>query len=101
MPDKPKLWVDYRDYVKKGNVHQELKDWFIRYALEGIKDRDFTKWPKSPTEIYFETHQHMNGSGNVGMDYPGSSEIREGYKYYFRVLHSKEEPDEYKNLNIP
>lgn len=101
MPEKSKLWVDYRDYVQKGNVHQDLKDWYIRYALEGVKDRDFTKWPKSDTEIYFETHQHMNGSGNIGMDYPGSSEIREGYKYYYRILHPNEELDEYKNLNIP
>jgi len=101
MPKSPDTWIDYWEYASKGNVHQNLKDWYIKYALEGVKDRDFTIWPKSSTEVYFETHKHMNGSGNVGLDYPGSSEVREAFKMYFQVLFPEECPSEYEHLNIP
>ena len=101
MPKPPNTWLDYWEYAKKGNVHQDLKDWYIKYAMEGVKDRDFNKWPKSPTEEYFEHNPHLNGTGHYGLDYPGSSEVREAFKMYFQVLFPEECPEEYKNLNIP
>lgn len=81
---------DYDAYLQKGNVDERLKKFFIRYMLEGETNRDFSKYPKSDTEKYFETHQHLNGSGKTGIGYPGSSEVREGFKYYFEWLHNDE-----------
>lgn len=101
MPTPPKTWVEYWEYAEKGNVHQDLKNWYIKYAMEGVKDRDFTKWPKSDTEIYFENNPHPEEPNKRGLDYNGSSESREAFKMYFQVLFPEECPDEYKNLNIP
>ncbi len=101
MPKPPSTWVDYWEYAKKGNVHQDLKDWYIRYAMEGVKDRDFTKWPKSDTEIYFENNPHPEEPNKRGLDYNGSSESREAAKMYFQVLFPEECPDKLKDLHIP
>ena len=101
MPQPPNTWVDYWEYAEKGNVHQELKDWYIKYAMEGIKDRDFNKWPKSDTEIYFENNPHPEEPNKRGLDYNGASEVRESFKMYFQVLHPNECPDKLKGLNIP
>jgi hypothetical protein len=81
---------EFLAYLEKGNVDKRLKDHMVKYAFEGIKNRDFSKYPKSETEKYFETHEHMNGSGNRGIDWPGSSEMRETAKLYYDILHTEE-----------
>jgi len=86
----PETYHDYLKYIEKGNVDKRLKLFYIKYGMEGVKDRNFTLYPKSKTEEYFETHTHLNGSGNKGVDYPGSSELREGMKYYYDWLHPEE-----------
>ncbi len=87
---KPKTYIDYMNYLKKGNIHQDLKDWMIRYSFEGIKDRDYNKYPKSIAEKYFEENIHPETRTKCGVEYPGSSEIRETFLYYFKTLHTEE-----------
>lgn len=82
-------WKIYDAYLVKGNVDKKLKDWFVQHMLEGVKNRDFKKYPKSKAEK------------ELGLGYDGSSEVREGYKYYFKWLHPEEEPDELKDIGIP
>lgn len=89
MPNKPKTWKDYTSYLEEGSVHSEIKDWLIKYRWEGEKNRDFDKYPKSESEKFFENFDPINT-----MDYPGASEIKEGFMYYFWWLH----PDEMLEL---
>jgi glycosyltransferase involved in cell wall biosynthesis len=65
----PQKWHDHEQYLLKGNIHQKLKDWMIKY-------------------------HDVSG-------FDGSSEVREGYKTYFRILHPEEEPVELKDKHIP
>lgn len=101
IPEEDLLWHHYRDYLKAGNVDRRIKYWLIRYMLEGVKDR--------PRELTFEDNgglvtMHLQKSDTEvtsGYNYDGASEIREGYKYYFRILHPDEEPEELKGISIP
>lgn len=79
--DKPQLWKDFRaliakygdfktyhdfeDYLEKGNIAQEIKDWFIAYRLYGLPSYD-AKY----------------------------TEIREGFLTYFLWFHPEELPKE-------
>ena len=74
----PKTWIDYDNYLKVGNVDEKLKNWFIRYRLEGQINRDLEKYPLSETER------------ELGINYDGASEVREGFLYYFGWLHPEE-----------
>ena len=78
-------WKILSNYLKKGNIDKRLKDWMIKYAFEGIENRDFNKYPKSESELFFETFEPINS-----IAYAGSSEIREGAKIYFDWLHPEE-----------
>jgi hypothetical protein len=76
-------WKEYDDYLVKGDIDRRLKMWFIKHSQEGIEERDLKKYPLSLAEK------------ELGMNYDGASEVREGYKYYFEWLHPKE-LDRYK-----
>jgi hypothetical protein len=71
-------WKEYDDYLVKGNISYEIKDWLIKHSKEGIEDRDFKLFPLSEAEK------------QLGINYDGASEVREGYKYYFEWLHPEE-----------
>ena len=64
----PTQWHDFYKYLLKGNIHQSLKDWMIKYSQID--------------------------------EFDGCSEIREGYKSYFRMLHPEEEPEEFRGVHI-
>lgn len=70
-------WTAVEGYLKQGNVTQELKDWFIRYRLEGTATSDHG--------IPHEGRQDH---------YDGSSEIRECFLTYFVWYHPEEIPSE-------
>jgi glycosyltransferase involved in cell wall biosynthesis len=92
------LWHHYRDYVKDGNVDNKLKYWFIRYCLEGIKQR--------PKQIEFMDRgeritihlQQSLSEATMGYNYDGASEVREGALLYFSVLHPSELPEELRPI---
>lgn len=94
--NKPETWWDYDSYLKKGNVHNKLKEWMINHRLEGIKDRDFDKYPLSDAEEYFLRTKNK-------IDYDGSSEVRELFLYFYGFLHRDQliELDEEIVLNSP
>ncbi len=88
-----KTWHDLSKIVKEGNIDRRLKNWIIKFRYEGVRDnRDFNKYPKSRSELFFETYP-----GIMNMSYSGSSETREFFMYYFWWLHPQEmlELDEY------
>jgi hypothetical protein len=70
-------WTAVEAYLERGNVTQELKDWFIKYRLEGT----------SP-----ETHK-IEHEGRYD-EYDGASEIRECFLTYFVWYHPEELPEE-------
>ena len=82
-------WKDYDDYLVRGDVDQRLKDWFIRHMMDGVEIRNYDKYPQSQAEK------------ELGFDYDGASEVREGFRYYFEWLHPDEEPKELKGVGIP
>jgi len=103
-------WHHYKQYLVEGEVSDKLKLWFIRYALEGEQNRPdklefilIRHW--RPTKTFTERHTvHLQPSlseGSMGYGYDGASEVREGYKYYFRILHPEEEPDQLKEMLVP
>jgi glycosyl transferase family 2 len=62
-------WAQMYNYLLKGNISQEIKDWMIAHRQDNWGD--------------------------------GSSEFREAYKTYFRLLHPEEEPQELRGEHIP
>jgi glycosyltransferase involved in cell wall biosynthesis len=70
-------WTAVEAYLERGNVIQELKDWFIKYRLEGIP----------PAECGTEHEGRYDA-------YDGASEIRECFLTYFVWYHPEELPDE-------
>lgn len=103
----PETYHDYINYLKKGNVDEKLKNWFIRYMYEGEKNKP-KEW------LYYVSNKNLLSSGTdlpdvtmsrteyeKGYGYDGASEVKEGYKVYFRWYHPEEEPEELRNLSIP
>jgi glycosyltransferase involved in cell wall biosynthesis len=70
-------WTAVEVYLEKGNVTQELKDWFIKHRLEGTSPDD-----------------HGIEHGGRYDAYDGASEIRECFLTYFVWYHPEELPDE-------
>lgn len=70
-------WIAVEEYLKKGNITQELKNWMIKYRLEG-----------TPIDQYTIDHE---GCKDV---YDGASEIRECFLTYFIWYHPEELPVE-------
>ena len=101
-----KSWWDYDKYLLNGNVDKELKEWLIAYMYEGEKDKP-QAWKDYIVNCNIINKHILNSSFlskleiKVGFGYSGQSEIKEGYKYYYRFLHPEEEPEELKNLSIP
>lgn len=61
---------DFLKYLERGNIHKEIKDWFIRYRFEGTSE--------------FGAHEGRKDS------YDGSSEVREQFLAYFVYYHPEE-----------
>lgn len=70
-------WTEVENYIRSGNVCQELKDWMIKYRLEGTS---------------FEGHGIVHSGSQQAYD--GSSEIRECFLTYFLWFHPEELPKE-------
>lgn len=98
----PETWWDYDSYLKKGKIHYNVKSWFIQHMFEG-------QWDNRPEKIIVSINDDLEqvfvfnkseAENKLGLKYDGSSEVREGYKYYFRFLHPEEEPEELKEYHI-
>lgn len=70
-------WQPFLQYLIAGNIDPWLKNWMIVHRLDTWLEHDWT----------------VNGDG--------SSEQREVYKLYFRILHPEEEPAELRGEHIP
>jgi len=94
---------DYAAYLEKGNIAQELKDFFIKYAFEGEIDKSkIWKDYCILNGIVNEGYDFISDSEkSMGFGYNGASEVKEMYKYYFRWLHQEEEPEQLKSIHIP
>lgn len=70
-------WTAVEKYLSEGNITQEIKDWMIKYRLEG-------------------TSTANHGIEHTGRqdEYDGSSEIRECFLTYFVWFHPEELPKE-------
>jgi len=68
-------WIAVEEYLVKGNVDQRLKDWFIKYRLDG-------------TSEYGIEHEGRK------VPYDGASEVREAFLTYFVWYHPEELPKE-------
>lgn len=68
-------WIAVEAYLEQGNIAQEIKDWFIKYRLEG-----------TPTEDHGIPHEGRQEH------YDGASEIRECFLTYFVWFHPDELP---------
>jgi glycosyltransferase involved in cell wall biosynthesis len=73
-------WHDFYSYMLRGNIDSGIKQILIDHAYEGT--------PKAGPNAL-----HNN-------DWDGSSEVREMYRTYFRILHPEEEPEAFKGLNL-
>jgi glycosyltransferase involved in cell wall biosynthesis len=80
------LWLELREIVK--SLYGEYISWndFEKELMRGNIDSALKKW-------MFKVRKE-NG-------WDGSSEHRETYKYYFRILHPEEEPEEMRKEYIP
>lgn len=70
-------WASFLSYLIAGNVDPWLKNWMIAHRHDTWKEYDWT------------------------IDGDGSSEFREFYKTFFRMLHPEEEPEELRGEYIP
>ena len=101
----PKTYHDYINYLKKGNIDQKLKNWFIWHMYEGEKNKPkkYQQYMLNNNLIFAsdETEMWSVAEKKFGFGYDGASEVKEGYKFYFRWLHPEEEPEELRGLSIP
>lgn len=97
--NEPKTWWDYDAYLKKGNINSKLKEWFIYHMFEGEKERP-NIYKATIDGVTKDFSPSTLAETKLGRSYDGASEIREGYKYYFRYLHPEEEPKELKQYHI-
>jgi len=77
-------WTAVDKYLAGGNVCQELKDWMIKYRLEGTS-----------------TAEHGIEHEGRQDNYDGSSEIRECFLTYFVWFHPEELPKEILESDKP
>ena len=86
LNDSNKLWVELKNIVRE--VYDEDLKWhsFHSEMLKGNIDQRVKDWM---VKVRKES----------GWD--GASEHRECYKYYFRILHPEEEPEELRDEYIP
>lgn len=75
-------WAEFDKYLTQGNIHPALRKMIIDFRLEGT--------PEGTTENNWKSEP-----------WNGSSEWKEWYKYYFRMLHPEEEPEELRSIHIP
>jgi len=110
MPEKPQTYHDYINYLKQGNVHSDLKNWFILHMYEGESNKpqewtDYITLRENEFSIIFLPSElgsfKSSAEHTMGYGYNGASEVKEAYKLYFRYLHPEEEPEELKELSIP
>jgi len=80
-----KLWVELKGLVKEIYGKDLLWEEYHKEMLKGNLDQRLKDWM---IKVRLET----------GWD--GSSEHRECYKYYFRILHPEEEPEELRGTYI-
>jgi len=73
-------WHSFNKYLLAGKIDDELRTMLIDFRLEGRGGATDNNWK--------------------AQDWNGSSEWREWYKYYFRVLHPEEEPEELKGERV-
>lgn len=78
-------WLPFRELVKR-KTNISWWDDFKKYLIRGSIDKDIKQ--------KFIEFRLVDG-------FDGASELRECYKYYFRILHPEEEPDELKGEQIP
>lgn len=64
-------WHEMYNYMLKGNIDKSVKDFMVDMVFEGTPNAGPNCWRN--------------------YDWPGSSEWREWYKAYFRILHPEEE----------
>lgn len=86
LNNKNKLWVELKEIVK--TVYERELSWH-EYEVELMKgnlDQRLKDWM-------------IKVRKEEGWD--GASEHREAYKYYFRILHPEEEPEELRGEHIP
>ncbi len=82
-----KTWNQVVSYLVKGNISQDLKQFFIDHMFEGMN----CAGPRTLTALYPE---------RFPIEWDGASEMREGYKAYFRQFHPEEEPQEFRGVEI-
>ena len=77
-------WVSFRELVYRKT---RIKKWddFYQYLVAGNIDNEIKDW----------MIRHKDEDG-----YDGSSEVREIYKTYFRILHPEEEPEGLRSVEI-
>lgn len=75
------MWHDFYNYLVAGNLDPEIKQFFLDMAFEGTPQAGPNNWKSK--------------------DIPGSSEWREHYKLFFRLLHPEQEPDHMRGVHIP
>ncbi|MCK5021364.1 MAG: hypothetical protein KAS32_30410, partial [Candidatus Peribacteraceae bacterium] len=85
--DKNLLWVELKKLIKE------------HYG------RDLS-WAEYQKELMHATipdtiKEWMISKARLDDGWSGASEMREHYKYYFRVLHPEEEPEELRDVHIP
>ena len=83
---KNKLWVDLMGIVK--SIFGYTPSWheYERYLIKGDISPEIKSW--------------MINKARLDDGWSGASEMREHYKYYFRILHPEEEPNELKDAHI-
>jgi len=86
LGEKNKLWLELRNTVKEVFGRDLSWNEFEKELTKGNIDQRLKEW-------MFKVRKED------GWD--GASEHREAYKYYFRILHPEEEPEDFRSENIP
>lgn len=101
-------WWDYDSYINEsnGNIDIRLKNWYIAHMFEGEKNKpDAWKTYIIDHNIHTEWNLDENFDSElerkVGYSYPGQSEIKEGFKFFYRFKYPEQEPEELRGLHIP
>lgn len=101
-------WWDYDNYItnSKGIINTDLKNWYIAHMYEGEKYKPDI-WKNFVINNNIINSYGLNNDfmsdleKKVGYGYSGQSEIKEGYKYFYRFKYPEYEPEELKELSIP
>jgi glycosyltransferase involved in cell wall biosynthesis len=103
-----KTWWDYDAYINnsQGNIDKRLKHWYIAHMFEGEKDKPQI-WKnyiiKYGIDKEWDLDENFNSTleRKIGYSRPGQSEIKEGFKYFYRFKYPEQEPEELRGLHIP